>query len=137
MAANVKSIHILLMTLLECNYFNIYVINHLNKSLKCVNSPTLLPSSTKYVFRDVQKTERLKLCTKCDMKPLGDEHCYIFLCAFFKVERDKWIYRNFTMKPSTYNMSELLNSKGNDLYSLCRFILTIHSNVPGIQQYLL
>ena len=68
---------------------------------------------------------RLRTCDLCHLNVLGDEFHYIFVCAFFKNERKKYISSN-SIIANTYNFRNIFQSIDNcELLKLSLFVKKI------------
>ena len=66
-----------------------------------------------------------RYCTKCDAHDLGDEYHYLFCCTQFNRERKLFISKRYFCNPSTRKMYQLLNSQGESLYKLSKFVCSV------------
>ena len=69
-----------------------------------------------------------RFCTKCEENILGDEFHVLLECSFFKKERKQFLPDINVSKPSVILMYNILNSKGDSLNKLGKFISIILSN---------
>ena len=79
-------------------------------------------------------------CPCCDLKVFGDEFHYVFVCPFFKKERQLYLDRQFVVSnPSTFHMDKLFNrSSVKQLRKLVKFIRVIiqfFSLVPKAERH--
>ena len=90
---------------------------------RCRNNK--LPIETGSYFNTPRET---RYCTKCEENMLGDEFHVLLECAFFKKERKQFLSNVPLSKPSIISMYNILNSKGDSLNKLGKFISIILSN---------
>ena len=89
---------------------------------RCANNK--LPSNDyRYIGNDAEK-----ICKLCNIKEVGDEFHYLFICTHFKNERKTYLKKYYIVKPNTFKMNKLFNTKNKKtLVMLARFQVAILS----------
>jgi hypothetical protein len=89
---------------------------------RCANNK--LPSNDyRYIGNDAEK-----ICKLCNIKEVGDEFHYLFICTHFKNERKMYLKKYYIVKPNTFKMNKLFNTKNKKtLVMLARFQVAILS----------
>ena len=68
-----------------------------------------------------------KMCPICDLREVGDEFHYIFICPYLQKEREQYIKKYYRIRPNALKFSELFNSKSIktlvNLAKFCKFIM--------------
>ena len=83
-----------------------------------------LPANT-YV---VSENDVEKLCKLCNIKEIGDEYHYLFVCPYFSNQRKTFLKSFYIHHPNTYKMHRLFNTKNkNTLIKLAKFMKVILS----------
>lgn len=68
-------------------------------------------------------------CNLCKLD-IGDEFHYIINCSHFREERNKFINRNFSIRPNIILFTEIMSSTNRtDLINLCKFIRILNKRV--------
>ena len=70
-------------------------------------------------FLNIAKEERV--CNLCNLNLIGDEFHYLFMCSHFNNERTQYLKKYFYMRPNTFKMYQLFNTK-KYFTCLCKFI---------------
>ena len=61
-------------------------------------------------------------CSLCGSSDIGDEFHFLFFCNHFLKQRKKYLKQYYYLRPNTYKMEELFNSKSVEiLQNLARF----------------
>ena len=67
------------------------------------------------------------MCPICDLRELGDEFHYIFICPYLRKEREQFIKKYYRLRPNALKFGELFNSKSVktlvNLAKFCKFIM--------------
>ena len=76
-------------------------------------------------YEDIERRERI--CTKCNLRDIGDEFHYMFVCPYFLQKRNELLPNKFTKIPNAIKFLNLLNSENkNTLLKLKHFICLIN-----------
>jgi hypothetical protein len=68
------------------------------------------------------------ICKLCNSNDICDEFHVLFICNFFREKREKYLKKNYFVKPSTLKMYTLFNSGPKQTLCLARFIRSIMSH---------
>ena len=60
-------------------------------------------------------SESERKCNLCDIHDVGDEFHYLFVCNYFKSERNWYLKKYFIVRPNTLKMNQLFNVKNKKI----------------------
>ena len=112
-----------------------FMNSFLNHGIKIWND---LPESIKNVkslptFKRKTKEYILNKCKLCQMKEIGDDYHYLFICTFFKNPRRKYINKYYYSQPNRNKMAQLYKSHNYiELLNLDRFKNLISKDINAV-----
>jgi hypothetical protein len=71
-------------------------------------------------YNNTPREERI--CTKCNLEPIGDEIHHVLICPFYANLRENYIPIQFRTHPNIFKYMSLLNSPPNILRKLSIFL---------------
>ena len=75
----------------------------------------------------------LNKCKLCQMKEVGDDYHYLFICTFFKNPRRKYINKYYYSQPNRNKMAQLYKSHNYiELLNLDRFKNLISKDINAV-----
>ena len=76
-------------------------------------------------YADIERVNRT--CTKCNLRDIGDEFHYLFICPFFTHKRNEVLSKKYTKRPNAITFQSLMNTTNkNTLLKLKHFICYIN-----------
>ena len=79
-------------------------------------------------YTEVERKDRV--CTKCNLKDIGDEFHYVFCCPFFDTKRKELLHKYLINNKNTISFSKLLNENDRStLLKLKHFLCHIQKSM--------
>ena len=69
-----------------------------------------------------------RLCRKCDLKDVGDEFHYLFVCPFFNKKRNELLPKKYIKTPNVINFEKLSNTQEKHVLLKLKHFISIIDN---------